>query len=65
MQHTGIGSGGNPPSLFAQTEAKFGILPVEKETLVQHTGIFYSPAGNQHAGAIEGVKPIVFVRLCA
>jgi len=64
MQDAGARSGGNPPSFFAQAQAKFGVLPVEKESLIQQSGVRYGGAGDKHAGAIQGVKPIVCMRHC-
>src|ERR1700688_4856927 len=62
MQDARIAGGGNPPSFFAQAQAKFGVLPVEKKTLIQKSSIFQGSAGDQHAGAIKGVKPVISPR---
>jgi hypothetical protein len=63
VQDAGIRSSGEPPSLLAQAQAKLGILPVEKEPLVKQPSIFYRRARDKHAGAVERIKPIIFVGL--
>jgi hypothetical protein len=53
VQDAGIRGGGKPPSLLAQAQAIFGILPVKKKSLVEQPGICEGPTRDQHAGAVE------------
>jgi hypothetical protein len=65
MQHVRIGSCGKQPSVFAEAETKFRLLPGMEKTFVQQPCNFYSITGNKHAGAVNAVKPFVILRLRA
>jgi len=65
MDDAGIGGSGNAPPLLSQAQAEFGVLPVEKESIVKQPGILEGRAGDQQAGPIEGAKPIISTRHCA
>jgi hypothetical protein len=56
-------SGRYPPSSFAKTQAEFGVFPVEKKSFIEQAGIFETRARNEHTGAIQRMKPFVWMRL--
>src|SRR5215472_1330383 len=62
MNHARVGRRRDLPFVFAQPQAEFGVFPVQKENFVEQADVFERFTGNQHAGSVERVKPVIGTR---